>query len=245
MAQVSDGTKTFIERMRLVLGQRPAYAAAAVLAAGLLLGAGALGVVQAGSTGGIVIGTAADTSEEAAADAGEEDAADEAADDGADADVEADAGESDTVVVDVDGAVASPSVVELPAGSRVADAIEAAGGLTAEADVSGINRAAVLSDGEKIYIPEEGEDASTSTSSGSSTSSSSATSSSTASSGLVNINTADAEELDTLPGIGEVLAQAIIDDREANGAFTSIEDIMRVSGIGEAKFANIQDLICV
>ena len=235
MAQVSEKSKETAARTRLILGQRPGYALLAVAAAAAIIAAGAFGVASGWDSAGVVI----ETSEETA-----EDEADAGLDDAADADAVTDtedAGTSslDTVVVDVDGAVANPSVVELPAGSRVADAIDAAGGLTSDADISGINRAAVLTDGEKIYIPEEGEEVSTTSSSSSSSTSSSS------SSDLVNINTADADELDTLPGVGPAIAQAIIDDREANGAFTSIEDIMRVSGIGEAKFANMKDLICV
>lgn len=166
---------------------------------------------------------------------------DETAETAADTDADAEAEET-TIVVHVDGAVAVPGVYELPAGSRANDAVIAAGGLLDYADTSSINLAATLSDGEKLYIPAEGEEVTVSTTSTSTTISTSDDSDETE---LININTATAEELDELPGIGEATAAAIIEDRETNGEFTSIEDIMRVSGIGEAKFANIKDLICV
>ncbi len=146
------------------------------------------------------------------------------------------------LVVHVDGAVAVPGVYELPEGSRVNDAIECAGGLAADADTSGINLAATIQDGEKIYVPAEGEEVS---STGSVSSDLGGSSSAASSSGLVNINTADATELQLLPGVGEATAAAIIEDREANGPFSSPEDIMRVSGIGEKKFAKMEAMICV
>ncbi|OUO32148.1 ComEA family DNA-binding protein [Olsenella sp. An293] len=160
---------------------------------------------------------------------------------------EKDAGEKDiaadeppeTVLVHVDGAVAAPGVYELPAGSRVNDAVLAAGGLAAGADTSGVNLAAPVSDGEKVRVPLEGEDVAP------------AVGEVTAGEGdegdpaPVNLNTAGVEELDELPGVGEATARAIIEDREENGPFTSPEDLMRVSGIGEKKFARLEGLICV
>ena len=140
----------------------------------------------------------------------------------------------DTVVVHVDGAVVSPGVYELPAGSRAGDAVAAAGGLAEGADTTAINLAAVLADGEKVYVPLEGE-AVTSSQEGSLE----------GGAAPVNLNTATAEELDGLPGIGEATAQAIIEDREANGPFLSPEDLMRVSGIGEKKFERLEGLVCV
>lgn len=139
------------------------------------------------------------------------------------------------LVVHVDGAVMVPGVYELEEGLRVNDAIALAGGLTAEADTSSINLAAVLVDAQKIYVPEEGEGSS----------SVSASEGGTSTSTLININTATAEELDTLPGIGPSTAATIIQDRLDSGPFTSIEDIMRISGIGEKKFAKFKDYICV
>lgn len=147
------------------------------------------------------------------------------------------------VVVDVSGAVVASGVYELEEGSRVQDAIQAAGGLQAEADISGINRASKLVDGQKLYIPLVGETVAVETVvTGSDSASGSYESTGNA---LVNINTAGLEELQTLSGVGPSTAQAIIDDRTQNGAFASIEDIMRVSGIGEKKFAKIQGSICV
>lgn len=151
-------------------------------------------------------------------------------------------------VVHVDGAVVSPGVFELSVSSpRVRDAVAAAGGLTDEADTSSINLAATVADGQKVYVPTEGEVSSPAVSdvgqrSGQATS---PTSASTSSPGPVNINVADAEALKTLPGVGEATALAIIEDRKANGPFRSPEDLMRVSGIGEKKFARLKDGICV
>ena len=242
MAQVKEDRDGIRERASLVLRQRPGYAAAVLLVAGALAGAAVFGVVQAQDSEGVLIESDGEETEP-----GEEDAvasSDADAED-SDADAEEDATSSDTVVVDISGAVASPAVVELPAGSRVQDAIEAAGGLTDDADITDLNRAAELADGEKIYVPHEGEEVEATTSTGTASSSSSGSTSSDGDTDLVNINTADADELDTLPGVGPATAEAIIEDREANGPFTSIEDIMRVSGIGEAKFADMQDYICV
>lgn len=147
------------------------------------------------------------------------------------------------VVVDVDGAVVQPGVYTLEgADLRQRDAVDAAGGLTEDADTSTINLAAPMEDGQKLYIPHEGEVApSAEASSGVSTT----TTSTSATSGLININTATAAELDALPGVGEATAQAIVDERESGGAFSSPEDIMRVSGIGEKKYAKMKDHICV
>lgn len=147
------------------------------------------------------------------------------------------------VVVDVDGAVAVPQVVELPEGARVADALAAAGGTTDDADLSSINRAALVSDGEKIYIPRVGEDAGGGVAA--SIGGSAASESGVASSALININRATEAELDTLPGVGPATAAAIVEDREANGPFSSPDDLMRVSGIGEKKYEKLAGLICV
>lgn len=144
------------------------------------------------------------------------------------------AAEPALVVVHVDGAVGAPGVYELTAGSRVADAVELAGGLTEKADTSTLNLALVLTDGEKVYVPEEGEAVPQVT-----------TGETSSSGGLININTATADELETLPGVGEATAAAIIEDRESNGPFSAPEDLMRVSGIGEKKFARIEGMICV
>lgn len=148
------------------------------------------------------------------------------------------------VYVDVDGAVVRPGVYRLKDGARVSQAIDAAGGLTAEADVTGLNRASKITDGQKIYVPTVGEQQAAAAVGGAE-SSAATTPGAGSSSGLVNINTASAAELQTLSGIGPSMAQSIIDERTKNGAFASVDDLMRVSGIGEKKLAKIKDCICV
>lgn len=140
------------------------------------------------------------------------------------------------VYVYVTGAVANPGVYSLDEGLRVCDAVEAAGGLTEDADASTVNLARVLSDGEHIALPTKAE-VETALAQGSA--------GGAAASSLVNINTADASALETLSGVGSATAQAIISDREQNGPFSTIEDLMRVDGIGEKKFAKLKDSICV
>lgn len=146
--------------------------------------------------------------------------------------------------VDVDGAVVRPGVYRLKDGARVSQAIDAAGGLTVEADVTGLNRASKITDGQKIYVPTVGEQQAAAAVGGAE-SSAATTPGAGSSSGLVNINTASAAELQTLSGIGPSMAQSIIDDRSKNGPFASVDDLMRVSGIGEKKLAKIKDCICV
>lgn len=148
-----------------------------------------------------------------------------------------------SVFVHIDGAVVAPGVYELMgAHPRVNDAVMAAGGLAGDADTTALNLAATLSDGEKIHVPRQGEAvASGQTSSGPASGSDGGASSS----GVININTATAEELDSLPGIGPSTAAAIVEDRERNGPFASPEDLMRVSGIGEGKFSKLKDQIRV
>ena len=126
----------------------------------------------------------------------------------------------------------------------MSQAIDAAGGLTAEADVTGLNRASKITDGQKIYVPTVGEQQ-TAAAVGGAESGASTTPGTGSSSGLVNINTASAAELQTLSGIGPSMAQSIIDERTQNGAFASVDDLMRVSGIGEKKLAKIKNCICV
>ena len=148
------------------------------------------------------------------------------------------------VYVDVDGAVVRPGVYRLKDGARVSQAIDAAGGLTAEADVAGLNRASKVTDGQKIYVPTVGEQQAAAAVGGAE-SGAATTPGAGSSSELVNINTASAAELQTLSGIGPSMAQSIIDERTKNGAFASVDDLMRVSGIGEKKLAKIKDCICV
>lgn len=139
-------------------------------------------------------------------------------------------------VVHVDGAVAAPGVYELKPGARVNDAVLAAGGLAEGADTSTLNLAAPLADGDKVHVPREGEAPVVSGSDGVEDD---------ATTGPINLNTATAEELDALPGVGDATARAIVEDREANGPFSAPEDLMRVSGIGEKKFERIRELVCV
>lgn len=147
-----------------------------------------------------------------------------------------------TIFVDIGGAVKTPMLAELPDGSRVEDAIQAAGGLKQEADMSSINRAEFLLDGQKVYIPsllmdEEGNVIENVAGGASSTG--------VSSSGKVNINTADSEQLQTLSGVGPATAQKIIDYRQSNGNFTTIEDIKNVSGIGDKTFEKLKDSITI
>lgn len=142
--------------------------------------------------------------------------------------------EQETVIrVYVCGAVANPGVVEIPQGSRVEDALKAAGGFGAEAGREAVNLADWVSDGQKLYFPKEGEAVEEPQAQADSAS------------GLVNINTADVAALCTLPGIGESRAQDIISYREANGGFGACEDIMKVSGIKTAAYEKIKDKITV
>ena len=153
--------------------------------------------------------------------------------------------DTDEVVVDVSGAVVSPSVVCLSEGDRIDDAITACGGLSDDADIDGVNRASVLVDGQKVYIPHRGEAQDSTMVDGVQVAQGASAEASSGSSGLVNIDSASSEELQTLSGVGPSTAQAIIDERTQNGAFATVDDLMRVSGIGEKKLAKIKDSICV
>lgn len=155
---------------------------------------------------------------------------------------------SPDVMVYVCGAVRSPGVVRLPAGARVTDALEVAGGPTAKAELAAVNLAAPVTDGEQIVVPERGAApvAAAPAQDGSSGGAlSAAPAGSTGSGALVNINTASLEELDALDGVGPSTAQKIIDYRTASGGFKTIEEIKEVPGIGDAKFASIQASITV
>lgn len=149
--------------------------------------------------------------------------------------------EQDVYIVHVDGAVNAPGLYKLTGDDlRIYDAVEAAGGLVEGADTSSVNLAAPVVDGSKVHIPTQ-EEASAPAQGGSASSAGAQAPATT----LVNINSADLEQLCALTGIGEATAQNIIDDREQNGPFTCIEDLMRVSGIGEKKFERVKDHICV
>ena len=166
--------------------------------------------------------------------------------------------EAKTLVVHICGAVSAPGVYELPAGSRIIDAVEAGGGFLPEADEACCNLAEEIVDGCQIYIMTKTEscaDGQTEKKAGIQTSPDSdmqttdrnvrSNSATALENGLVNLNTADVAALMTLPGIGESRAKAIISYREQQGAFTKIEDIMKISGIKQAAFSKIKDKITV
>lgn len=151
---------------------------------------------------------------------------------------------SGTVFVHVGGAVANPGLYELAASARVQQAIEAAGGFSDAAATDALNLARVVADGEQIIVPQVSASEEQAVNEGVE-SSGSAGSAAVAPSGKVNINTASVAELQQLNGVGPSLAQRIVDDRKANGAFSTIEDLKRVSGIGDKKYAALADCICV
>ncbi len=134
-------------------------------------------------------------------------------------------------VVYVSGAVAAPDVYRLPFNARVIDALQAAGGLIAEADISGLNLAAPVRDGEHIRVPFVGETVLATPADDQS--------------GLLNLNRASAADLEELPGIGAALAARIIERRETKGPYQSINELREVSGIGEKLFAQIAPLVTV
>lgn len=133
----------------------------------------------------------------------------------------------------VSGAVQFPDVYTLPADSIVKDALRAAGGPTENADLDRINLASPVSDGQHVYVPSQGEE----------NPASYPPSSRSGAGQRININTADFNALDSLPGIGPVIAQRILDYRQSHGPFSRPEEIMDVPGIGQATFEKIQDLI--
>jgi competence protein ComEA len=136
------------------------------------------------------------------------------------------------IVVDVGGRVRHPGLVTLPAGSRVADAIAAAGGPLRPADLARINLAARVSDGQLLLIGVPGASAETTGGSG-------------AGGGPVDLNSATVDQLDALPGVGPVLAQRIVDWRQAHGGFRTVEDLQQVPGIGARKFSDLRSLVTV
>lgn len=138
----------------------------------------------------------------------------------------------DQIVVSVIGQVHQPGLVTVAGGARVADAITAAGGATPDADLSTVNLARLVVDGEQIAVGIPG-------------SSLPGDADPASQGGLVNLNTATQAELEELPGIGPVLAQRIIDFREDNGGFTAVEQLREVSGIGPAGYEDIVDLVTV
>ncbi|WP_405712514.1 helix-hairpin-helix domain-containing protein [Streptomyces sp. NBC_00046] len=147
-------------------------------------------------------------------------------------------GPSGHIVVDVSGKVRRPGIRQLPSGSRVADALRAAGGVRAGADITGLNRARVLMDGEQIVV---GAPPGPSTVGG--TGGVAAGGGGISAAGPVSLNTATVEQLDTLPGVGPVLAQHIVDYRTQHGGFRSIDELREVNGIGDRRFADLQPLV--
>lgn len=145
-------------------------------------------------------------------------------------------GSAAVVVVSVTGAVKHPGLVRLPAGSRVADAIAAAGGMTDQADPTGLNLAERLTDGRSVVVPAKGQPAPAPPAGGTPPASSS---------GPVNLNTADLAALDALPGVGPSTASNILAWRDKNGTFVSVEQLQEVPGIGPAKYAQLAPLVTV
>lgn len=138
------------------------------------------------------------------------------------------------VYIHVSGWVADPGLVVVPAGSRVADAVAAAGGVRPGVDLDRVNLAQPLTDGQQVHIPGPGEEVKAPV-----------VASGSAPDGLIRLNSAPASELERLPGVGPVLAGRIVAHRDAHGPFQSVEDLLDVAGIGEAKLAAIRDLVVV
>lgn len=139
------------------------------------------------------------------------------------------------IFVDIKGAVKNPGVYQMKSGDRVKDALDAAGGLTGEADSQKVNLAQRVEDQMVIVVPKVGEEATEIPAGG--------TSKEAAKDGKVNINTATVEELKTLKGVGEKKAEAIIEYRKKNGSFKTKEDLMKVRGIGKKLFESFQERI--
>ncbi len=138
------------------------------------------------------------------------------------------------VVVDVAGQVERPGIVTLPAGSRVFEAVEKAGGISGELEEPTLNLARVLVDGEQILVGVEPADPAAATGAVP-----------TGPSGALNLNSATLEQLDALPGVGPVTARAILEWREENGPFAAVDDLLDVSGIGEKTLEDLRDLVAV
>lgn len=153
-----------------------------------------------------------------------------------------------TVVVHVVGAVRQPKLVELPSHARVGDALEAAGGPTEDADLGRINLARVVSDGEQVYVPREGEEIPSEfagPATGVESSPSGPGAEASGDGALVNINTASESELDELPGVGPAIAARIVEHRTTNGPFSNIEQLQDVKGIGPAIFEELRERITI
>ena len=147
------------------------------------------------------------------------------------------------IVVHVAGAVALPGVYRLAPDSRVIDAVAAAGGAAVDAAADAVNLAAPLRDGDRVYLPRLGE--APPVPAGVTSSAGAGPPSSGAPAGPVDLNTATAEQLDTLPGVGPSTAQAIVDHRNTNGPFASVDGLTDVRGIGPAKLESLRALVTV
>ena len=147
------------------------------------------------------------------------------------------------IVVHAAGAVARPGLQRLAVGARVADLLDVAGGPTPDADLDRLNLAAPLADGQRLYVPRLGETTPAPVSpegGGGAVGSGDATG---GAAGPIDLNTATAEQLDALPGIGPATSAAIVDHRERNGPFGSVDDLLDVRGIGPAKLEGLRDLV--
>lgn len=149
-------------------------------------------------------------------------------------------GVADAILVHVAGAVHTPGVYRLATGARVLDAVAAAGGLDADADADVVNLAAVVHDGERVWVPRVGQTVPVVVTGGSGASGSAGTPA-----GPVNLNTATADELDALPGVGPATAAAIVAHRDQHGPFGSVDDLADVRGIGPAKLEALRGLVTV
>ena len=244
-----DSAESLAEKLHLSRVPRPVFAAIALVLA--LVVALAVFAFATSPGSGIEVTAASDeTAAQSAEDAGEEEARADGAGGGSDTSPAPPAADGEDVVlpaggdatarrvcIHVDGCVAAPGVYYLEAGSRVIDAVTAAGGATDEARTDAVNLAQEVQDGQQIVIPSDRTASSSSQASGGLSPS--------GDDGLVNINTATAEELETLKGVGAATAEKIIADREANGPFKSIDDLTRVSGIGEKKLSAMRDRLCL
>ena len=139
---------------------------------------------------------------------------------------------SSRAVVDVVGAVRRPGLYRLPQRARIADAVARAGGTTAKADLAQVNLAAPVADGEQIVVPRRGASSPTSAATGAGSSSA-----------PVQLSTATLEQLDSLPGVGPVTAQKILDYRQEHGAFHSVDELDAVPGIGPKRLDQLRDLV--
>jgi competence protein ComEA len=154
-----------------------------------------------------------------------------------------------TIVVHVAGAVVGPGVYVVAGGARVADALVAAGGVASDGDPDGVNLAAPLTDGQRVYIPRLGEVDPATVPSGAAPAMPAGDggggTTADAPSGPLDLNAATAADLEALPGVGPATAAAIVDDRDRNGPFATVDDLDRVSGIGPAKLDALRDLVTV